>query len=43
MRPTAEFEQHHDIEEPRIDAAEFRQAWRVNPRLDRLLRESHQS
>ena len=36
-RPTAEFEQHHDIEAPQIDARSFRAGWRVRTRLDGLL------
>jgi|HubBroStandDraft_3_1064219.scaffolds.fasta_scaffold08362_6 hypothetical protein len=37
MQPTAEFAQHHDLEAPRIDGRSFRQAWRVQTRLNRLL------
>ena len=40
MKPTAEFEQHHEVEAPRVDQYAFRQAWRVRTRLDRLLLES---
>ena len=36
-QPTPEFRQHHDIEAPRVDAASFRQGWRVRTRLDALL------
>jgi hypothetical protein len=38
-RPTAEFQTHHDIDAPSVDARSFRQAWRVRTRLDGLLRD----
>ena len=31
------FQQHHDVEPPRVDARHFRPAWRVLTRLDGLL------
>jgi hypothetical protein len=37
MQPTAHFRAHHEVEEPRIDLAAFRPAWRVRFRLDMLL------
>jgi hypothetical protein len=40
MQPTAELARHHEIEAPRIDGREFRQAWRIATRLDRLRRET---
>jgi hypothetical protein len=37
MTPSEHYRQHHDVEPPRIDANNFRPAWRVRTRLDRLL------
>jgi len=36
VKPSTEFTKHHDVEAPRVDAAEFRQGWRVRTRLDQL-------
>jgi hypothetical protein len=36
-RPTPQFRDHHDVEEPRVDDRAFRQGWRVRTRLDQLL------
>jgi hypothetical protein len=36
-RPTPQFTSHHDVTEPRVDSAAFRQGWRVATRLDGLL------
>lgn len=36
-RPTAEFERHHAVTPPKVDAQAFRQGWRVATRLDALL------
>jgi hypothetical protein len=36
-RPTPQFRQHHTVETPQVDANAFRQAWRVQTRLDGLL------
>jgi DNA-directed RNA polymerase specialized sigma24 family protein len=36
-RPTPQFRQHHTVETPRVDTSAFRQAWRVQSRLDGLL------
>jgi hypothetical protein len=35
--PSAHFRQHHAVDEPRVDAGNFRPAWRVRTRLDQLL------
>lgn len=37
MKPTAEFETHHDVEPPRVDERFFHPAWRVRTRVDKLL------
>jgi hypothetical protein len=37
--PSASYRQHHDVEAPQVDAAAFRQGWRVRSRLDVLLDE----
>lgn len=37
MRPTPEYERHHDTDVPRVDGRAFRPGWRVRSRLDRLL------
>lgn len=36
-RPTPQFRDHHDVEDPRVDERAFRQGWRVRTRLDQLL------
>jgi hypothetical protein len=36
-RPTPQFVRHHDVAPPQVDAAAFRQGWRVATRLDGLL------
>lgn len=36
-RPTREFRQHHDVEDPRVDERAFRQGFIVRTRLDQLL------
>jgi hypothetical protein len=35
--PSAHFRQHHAVDEPSVDSASFRTAWRVRTRLDQLL------
>lgn len=37
MKPSAQFRQHHNVAEPRIDGRVFHPAWRVVTRLDGLL------
>lgn len=37
MRPTAQYDQHHDTAPPKVDASSFRQGWVVHTRLDGLL------
>ncbi|HSR77581.1 MAG TPA: hypothetical protein VLN57_13430 [Xanthobacteraceae bacterium] len=36
-QPSAHYRQHHDVEAPSVDGFSFRQAWRVQTRLDHLL------
>jgi hypothetical protein len=36
-RPTLQFQRHHDVAAPQVDATAFRQGWRVATRLDSLL------
>jgi hypothetical protein len=36
-QPTPQFQQHHTVETPQVDATAFRQGWRVMTRLDSLL------
>jgi hypothetical protein len=36
VKPSPEFQRHHDIEPPRIDGVAFRPGWRVRSRLDVL-------
>lgn len=37
MKPTPEFERHHEVDAPRVDGRAFRTAFRVRTRLDSLL------
>src|SRR6516225_6708264 len=36
-QPTPQFQQHHTVETPQVNATAFRQGWRVQTRLDSLL------
>jgi hypothetical protein len=35
-QPSVQYQQHHDVDAPRVDAKAFRQGWRVRTRLDGL-------
>lgn len=37
MQPLPQFQLHHDVRAPQVDARSFRQGWRVHTRLDGLL------
>jgi hypothetical protein len=37
VKPSPEFRQHHDVDEPRVDERAFRPGWRVHSRFDQLL------